>query len=98
MNPDFHNIADCTIYTSIHPDGDHTVAFHVYKNEVIIKSSMGPSRVSLDEARKAWKELVRRGFTLSNKSVVHNMEKFHNVKRKQERNKKDYYKNYALEA
>lgn len=88
MNPDFHKTADHTIYTMIHPDGDHTVAFHVYKDHVEIRSSMGPSRVSLEEARKAWKELVRRGFTLSNKSVVHDMEKFHNVRRKEERNKK----------
>ncbi len=114
MNPDFHKTADHTIYTMIHPDGDHTVAFHVYKDHVEIRSSMGPSRVSLEEARKAWKELFRRGFTLSNKSVVHDMKKFNRAKRRQEKelqavhhysdlqemrvNPKDYYKNYALEA
>ena len=114
MNPDFHKTADYITHTMMHPDGDHTVAFHVYKDHVEIRSSMGPSRVSLEEARKAWKELVRRGFTLSNKCVHHNMKKFNRAKRREEEamkqtmhyadlqemriNPKDFYKNYALEA
>tara|TARA_B100001059_G_C17797165_1_gene563741 strand:- start:363 stop:704 length:342 start_codon:yes stop_codon:yes gene_type:complete len=113
MNPDFHDTVDCTVYTMIHPDGDHTVAFHVYKNQVIIKSSMDPSIVTtLEEARKTWYNLLGKGYTLSNKSVMHDMKKFNRAKRREEKaalhhisdlqemrvNPKDYYKNYALEA
>ena len=112
MNPDSYNTVDCTVYTMIHPDGDHTVVFHVYKNEVIIKTTSTPSRVTLEEARKAWYNLLGKGYTLSNKSVMHDMKKFNRAKRREEIaalhhisdlqemrvNPKDYYKNYALEA
>ena len=110
MNPDnFNNkTAEYITYIMLHPDGDHTVAFHVWKDHVEIISSMGPSRVSLESARKSWKELVRRGFTVSNKSVVHDMEKFHNMKREEEKNESystplpkhvdDYLKEYIENA
>ena len=77
MNPDFpyKKTVDYTIYTMKHPDG-RTATFKVFSDYVLL-SEGSRARHSFEDARKIWYNLVGQGYLPMNKSIVHDMEKFH---------------------
>ena len=87
MNPDFpyKKTVDYIIYTLKHPDG-RTVTFKVYPTRcdgvygyVLVTGRGGDedARHLHEDARKIWYNLVGQGYLPVNKSVVHDMKKFH---------------------
>ena len=87
MNPDFpyEKTTEYTIYTLKHPDG-RTVTFKVYpgvnlsdSGYVIVTGRGGDEDAHHlhEDARKIWYNLVGQGYLPVNKSVVHDMKKFH---------------------
>ena len=61
-----------------------TVSFHVYETHVVVSDGSCRDSHSFEDARKMWYNCVGQGYTLSNKSVVHDMKKFHAEKRNEE--------------
>ena len=89
MNPDFpyKKTVDYIIYTLKHPDG-RTATFKVLSCCVLI-SERTWARHSFEDARKVWYNLVGQGYLPVNKSVVHDMKKFHKAY-------KDYEYDYEI--
>tara|TARA_Y100001937_G_scaffold3659_1_gene4900 strand:- start:7803 stop:8135 length:333 start_codon:yes stop_codon:yes gene_type:complete len=70
-----------------HPDG-RTATFKVFSDCVLL-SEGSRARHSFEDARKIWYNLVGQGYLPVNKSVVHDMEKFHTAY-------KDYEYDYEI--
>jgi len=99
MNPDFpyKKTVDYIIYTLKHPDG-RTVTFKVYPTRcdgvygyvlVTVSGADEDVRHLYEDARKIWYNLVGQGYLPVNKSVVHDMKKFHKAY-------KDYEYDYEI--
>ncbi len=85
------NSDEYTTYTLIRYG--QTVSFQVYESHVIVDDGSFVNTHSPEGARKIWYNCVGQGYTLSNKSVVHDMDEFHKSCRDTEQGA-----NYALEA
>ena len=100
MNPDFpyKKTVDYIIYTLKHPDG-RTVTFKVYPTRcdgvygyVLVTGRGGDedARHLHEDARKIWYNLVGQGYLPVNKSVVHDMKKFHKAYKEYEDDCENY--------
>ena len=95
MNPDFKFDTIWTI-----SNGDDSVSFKMTgdKKIVLIYHRGTKNSYSLKTARSIWKDFIRRGYVLTNKSNMHDMDNFHDAYRKMEITMSAFKKPKAYEA